>query len=742
MMKEKRSRGKGKSKGRHNKNIEEQRLRIVIIGICTILGFLIIRLGWIMLVKGELYSAKAEVEWNSQISVTAKRGDILDRNETPLVTSANVYRIDLDLKALDTFLEDNEISLDEACDEITAILEIDRSIVYEALNTKNEDGELPSYVPLIRAINKDKADRIEELELFGVMVSRDTERYYPNGKFLANTLGSINSEGDGLTGIELQYDDYLAGIAGMKIGGFDNAGNKIPFEQYEFTPPINGKDALLTIDGNIQSIAEKVAEKGLQENVATGVHILVMNPNTGEILAMVNKPDYDPNNPYDGYENFAGDTENDQIQNMWRNGIVSDTFEPGSTFKNITMIAALEEGITHEGEIFECNGGVHFGDDYVKCWNLGGHGKQTLPEILKNSCNVGFMVLGERLGIETLNKYIDKLGFGRVTGVDLPGEAEGIVKASEDVSPIDLATISFGQTNTVTVMQIMQSFNAIANGGDLIQPHIMKEISYLDDKTNTRIVEESFKPKITKDVLSEEKTSILRGYLERTATQDGPAGSFVKGYDVGLKTGTAEKPDPINGGYSGDKYIASAIALAPVDAPEITAFISVDEPSTGIYYGGQVASPLMKELLGEIFKYMDSPMAEDKFTVAKNVIVPDVRNLGLEEAEKILLENGLTYTVEGNGDTITSMDIYPGVSVKDGTEIKVYAKSNGKIEKEVIVPDLKGTTAEFATSVLNNLGLKCTIEGQGVVYHQDIAQGTVVKKNTNVKLTLKEGLEY
>ena len=457
---------------------------------------------------------------------------------------------------------------------------------------------------------------------------------------------------------------------------------------------------------------------------------------------MVNKPDYDPNKPYDGYETFAGETENDKIQNMWRNSIVSDTFEPGSTFKNVTMIAALEEEVTYESEVFHCDGSVKFGDTNVRCWKTSGHGSQTLPEILANSCNVGFMTLGERLGAEKLNKYIEKLGFGRITGIDLPGEAAGIIKPTDQISEIDLATIAFGQTNTVTAIQLMQAFNAIANGGDLVQPHIMKEISHDDDENGARVIDETFNPKVVKDVLSEEKTALLRGYLEKTVSNDGPDGSFIQGYDVGGKTGTAEKVDPINGGYSKDKYIASMVALAPIDNPEITAFIAVDEPSTGKYYGGQVASPLMKEMLDEIFKYMNSPTAEGRFEISRNVIVPEIRGMSIEEAKKVLIDNGLDIEVEGNGSVVTSMEVYPGVSVKEGTKIKVYAKSNGKIEKEIMVPELKGCNEEFATTILKNLGLKYTFEGKGNVYHQDIAHGTLVDKNTTLKITLKEESQY
>ena len=732
-----------KKKYKKNKKIigYKSRLYIVSIIVFCLLGFLVLRLAWLTLVSGRALEAKANSEWQKEISVTAKRGDILDRNESVLVSSANVYRIDFDLDSVRNHIEDKDLTMDDIAVKISEVTGVEVDEVLEALNRKNSDGSDASYAPLVRGVTKAVADSADELGIYGLIVSRDVKRYYPNGNFLASALGGINSEGTGLTGIELQYDDYLAGIAGMKIGSYDSWGNRLPFDTYKFTPAIDGSDVITTIDENLQYISEKIAQKGLEEHNAKGVHVLIMDPNNGEVLAMVNKPDYDPNNPFSGYEGFDGETDNDKIQNMWRNWLVSDTFEPGSTFKTVTMIAALEKGVVSDSDTFVCNGSVKFGNTTVHCWKHEGHGTQTLAEVLKNSCNVGMMEIGERLGIENLNEYIYKLGFGKTTGIDLPGEASGIVKSSDTVSAIDLATISFGQTNTVTTMQLMTAFNAIANGGDLIQPHIVKEISH-EDESGNRVIDETIKPIIKEDVLSNESTALLRSYLERTVTKDGPDGAFVQGYNIGGKTGTAQKVDPTTGTYSTDKYISSMIALAPVENPQITVFIAVDEPSNGAYYGGEVAAPLMKELFEEVFKYMDSPLAKERFSIYKNVIIPDVRGKSIEEAKEILKENGLEAEVKGNGKTIISMDSYPGSTVKEGTTISITAKDSGQVEKEIIMPDLKGTTEEFATSVLDNLGLVYEFKGEGIVDSQSIANGNKVVKGTKVTITLKKEYEY
>ena len=719
----------------------KSRLYIVSAIVFCLLGFLVFRLAWVMIVSGRSLEAKANSEWQKEVSVTAQRGDILDRNGSVLVSSANVYRIDFDLDTVRNHIKEKNLTMDDIAVQISDVTGVEVDKVLKALNRKNSDGSDASYAPLIRGVTKAVADSADDLDIYGLIVSRDVKRYYPNENFLASALGGINSEGTGLTGIELQYDEYLAGIAGMKIGAYDSRGNRLPFDTYKFTPAIDGSDIVTTIDENLQYIAEKIAEKGLDQHNAKGVHVLIMDPNNGEILAMVNKPDYDPNDPFSGYESFDGETDNDKIQNMWRNWLVSDTFEPGSTFKTITMIAALEEGLVSDNNIFTCNGSVKFGNTTVHCWKHEGHGTQTLAEVLKNSCNVGMREIGEKLGIDNLNEYIYKLGFGKTTGIDLPGEASGIVKTSDTVSAIDLATISFGQTNTVTALQLMAAFNSIANGGDLIQPHIVKEISH-EDESGNRVIDETIKPTIKKDLLSDENTALLRSYLERTVTKDGPDGSFIQGYNVGGKTGTAQKVDPTTGTYSSDKYISSMVALAPVENPQITVFIAVDEPSNGLYYGGEVAAPLMKELFEEVFKYMDSPLAKERFSIYKNVIIPDVRGKSIEEAKKVLKENGLEAEVKGNGKTIVSMESYPGATVKEGTTISITAKDSGQVEKEIIMPDLKGSTKEFATSILNNLGLVYEFEGEGTVHSQSITSGNKIVKGTKVTITLKKEYEY
>ena len=714
----------------------QKRLTLVVWTIVVVFFILNLRLSYIMIVKRDEYSSRAEEQWTSEVSIDARRGRILDRNGVELAVSANVYRVDFDLNSVRQYLKNNSLTNADIAGKIADAVGMEENKVMEKLETKLASGANAGSATLIRRIEKESADKVNNLNIDGVIVSPDTKRYYPKGEFLAHVLGSTNVDGQGLTGVELQYNEYLSGVPGVRISEIERNEENLSYTISNFTEPIDGKDVTLTTDSKIQAIAEKVAEKGLVDNQAKRVSIMVMNPNNGEILAMVNKPDFDPNNAFDGFEDFSGETDGEKLQKMWRNSLVNDTFEPGSIFKVVTMVTALEEGIASESDTFECGGSLQVGSHTIKCWKTSGHGSQILPQILQNSCNVGFMKLGEKIGKETLNEYIKKLGFGKTTGIDLPGEASGIVKKTESITESDLATISFGQTNTVTAIQYMQAFNALANGGSLIQPHILKEVSHYDN-TSTKIVDETFEPVISKNVLSAESTATLRDYLERTVNEGGSNKSYIEGYHIGGKTGTAQKVNSVTGGYESGKYISSMAAMAPIDSPEITAFISIDEPSNGAYYAGVVTAPLMKILLTDIFNYMDSEFSEDYNAVARDILIPEIRGKSIEEAKKILKYVNLEYNIEGSGESVTNTQPYPGYTVKEGTKITIYtgdAVDNNKVS----MPDLTGFSVTSAEDVLDNLGIKYILEGDGFVIDQSIPAGEVITTGSNVRLTLSD----
>lgn len=734
-----------------------QRMSIAAFALTFVFAILTIRLSYIMMVKRADYAARAEEQWTSEVKIDAIRGRILDRNGKELAVSANVYRVDFDLNSIRNYLKrplkdlkkteidqmksvgipipsgDEGLKTDDIAPAIAKALDLDVAKVKDKLETKLPSGAKAGSATLIRRIEKEQADKVKELSISGVLVSPDTKRYYPNNNFLAHVLGSTNVDGKGLTGIELQYNSSLSGIPGMKIAELDKNNRDLPYTISQFTSPVNGKDVTLTIDENIQNFAEKAAQQAYEDNKALAVSILVMDPKTGEVLAMVNKPDFDPNNPFEGSESFEGATEREKVQKMWRNRLVNDTFEPGSIFKVFTAITGLEENVVNKDTKFVDNGSIAVGGINPKCWKAGGHGTQSFPEIIQNSCNVAFVQLGLMIGKEKLCEYIDKFGFGKASGIDLPGEAKGIVKSVGKVSEADLATIAFGQTNTVNSVQYMAAFNAVANGGTLIQPHLMKEVTH-DDENGVNIVDETFKPK-TNTVASPEKTAELRTYLESVVTGGSGTATFIEGYHIGGKTGTAQKV--VNGVYGAGKYISSFVGMAPVDDPKVTIMVTIDEPSNGVYYAAQVAVPPAKTLFTDIFNYLDSKFASENLgQITRDVVIPEIRGMKIADAKKALKDAKLDFNIDGEGESVINITPYPGYSVKEGSKINLYTSSDATYNNNVVMPDVRGYSKEDATSLLNNLGIVASFEGSGMVSEQDISQGEVITKGTTVKLTL------
>ncbi|SHF05870.1 stage V sporulation protein D [Clostridium fallax] len=716
----------------------KKRMWVTVIFLLTIFLVLTCRLTYVMIFKGKELSKKAVEQWTSEVRIDARRGKILDRNGEELAVSANVYRIDFDLNSIRSYLKKNELNYEDIATKIAEAVDMETEDVVKKLDTRLPSGDVAGAATLLRRIEKDKADKVRDLNIKGVIVSPDTKRYYPNDNFLSHVLGSTNVDGKGLTGIELQYNDVLSGKPGVRMAEIDKRSDELPYTISTFTAPENGSDLILTIDEQIQFFAEKAADIALKDNKAKTVSVIVMDPNNGEILAMSNKPDFNPNTPYEGAENFEGKNSMDKLQKMWRNRSVSDSFEPGSIFKVITAIAGLEENVADKGETYVCGGSTTVQNRRIKCWKSGGHGTQSFSDILKNSCNVGLIQLGQSIGKEKLNEYIKKFGLGKKSGVDLPGEAKGIIKATKDITEIDLATISFGQTDTVNPIQFLTAFNAIANGGTLIQPHIMKEVVHTGEN-GEKVVEKNFKPK-TEKVVSEEKTKILREYLERVVTEGSAKNTKIEGYTIGGKTGTAQKVNPENGTYEAGKYISSFVAMTPIDKPKITIMISIDEPSTGVYYAGQITTPIAKMLFTDIFNYYGENIPKDEVE-EKKILIPDVRGMTIKDGKKLLIDSGLEFDIEGNGELITDINPKPGYSVKEGTKINLYSEETSNYNKDVVVPDFINKSKESTMKILESLGLKGKFEGNGTtIIEQSIKAYETVTKGTTIKFKLSEEL--
>jgi len=562
------------------------------------------RLTYIMVAKADTYKQTALKQRTIDITISPKRGNIFDRNGELLATSLSAFRVDVDMNALTNSLKTKKMSKDDLVNKLSSILNMSSTSINNILYPQRADGSKIKFAILARQIDKSQADKIKALELNGLIISSDTKREYPNNNFLSSVLGYTNLEGNGVAGVELSYNKELCGIPGKKELETDKNQKQLPYNDSLYVAPIDGKDIYLTIDKKIQLYAEQAAQETLTQNKAKSVTITVMDPKTGEILAMVNKPDYDPNNPHAKPPSGVSQT----IDQLWQNNAVQSNFEPGSIFKVITAYTGLASGTVTDinAYSFECNGIKYVDKVPINCWQQNGHGGENFIDILKNSCNVGFMELGAKIGKENLYKYINLFGFGQKTGIDLPGEASGIVTDINKVHNVELANISFGQGIAVTSVQYMAAFNAVANGGTWIRPHIMSKIAHTKD--GNPVTDKNYDNLGSKKILDPNLINTLKIGLRAVVQDQKGVGhnADIPGYDIAGKTGTAQIAGKT--GYDHSKYMASFAGMAPVSDPKITLLVSVNQPDSenDSYYASTVAAPVAKTLYQQIFNYLAS----------------------------------------------------------------------------------------------------------------------------------------
>ena len=686
------------------------------------------RYAWVQIVWSPKLQQWAKDQWTNDIRIAAKRGKILDRNGNALAVSGNVERVDAFLKDIRNAEKNKKLTVDEIAEKLAPILGMKKEDIAAKLNKKLPNGLPVACVTIARRIEKDAGNKVRELNLPGIIVSEDTKRYYPNGNFLAQVIGNTNVDGDGRCGLELEYNDELKGVPGRYVGETDAYHRELSYSSAEYIPPKNGNDLVLTIDQYIQYYTEKAVEKGLVEYKAKEITAIVMDPKTGEILAMVDKPDYNPNNPVVG--NAA-----DAIK-TWKNSAVNENFEPGSILKVITAAAAIEENVVNDSSRFDCTGMYKVADRIIHCWRRQGHGIQTFAQILQNSCNVGFMKVGELLGKEKLYKYYNAFGLGKKTGIDLPGEEKGILRPVEKVGPVELATEAFGQGISVTPIQYITAFAAVANNGKLMQPHIVKRITYTDDNGNTEVIKD-IQPTVVRQAVSEETAKKLRSYLESVVTVGGAKKAYIAGYHIAGKTGTAQKV--VNGKYAPGKYISSFAAMVPANDPKFVVLISIDEPDPSNYYSGSTAAPLAKGLFEDLFRYLNiQPDTTGTQAEVDNVIIPEVRGLNQSDAEAALRKNNLDFEIQGSGSIIYDVSPKPGVAVAENTKIVLYLGNEKNPSEKISMPDFKGMTKKEILETAKSIGINVTFIGDGIGTSQDIAGGTSVEKNTTVKIILEQ----
>ena len=719
------------------------KLRIVFF---CIFGLLLVRIGWLQFVDGEELKRREYSQSTSSTLISAKRGTIYDSTGKALAISVDVDTISVNpsyIKAKGTDGKTDEEATEELkqkmADAFASIFDIDRDEVYKKLTSSNSVETI---------ISKVDTDKVAELEKWlddnkartGVNIDADVKRYYPYDNLASNVIGFCGSNNQGLDGIELSYDDILKGTSGKLTTAIDVTRDAIPDKNEEYIAPENGSNIYLTIDSNIQTIAEKYLKQAVEENECErGGNVIIMNPTDGSILAMATYPDYNLNDPYtpnswysNGWDKLSEQEQTNQLYSMWRNRAVLDTYEPGSTFKVITASIGLEENVveTDTANDFYCSGHEIVADRQINCSNSYGHGSQTLRNALENSCNPALIQLGQRIGVNTFYKYLKAYGFFDKTGIDLPSEGTSSFWNEEDVGPVELATMSFGQRFTITPLQLITAVSSIANDGKLVTPHVVKQIENTQTGTITNI-----ETKEVRQVISEETANKMKDLMKSVVEEGGGSYAQVKGYSIGGKTGTSE-PNP---NRLEDGYVASFIAIAPVENVEIVVLLTLYAPQVSNHYGGSIAAPAVSQILTEVLPYLDIPSNDNiDSSNIETISTPDVVNKTVAEAQKILQEAGLEYSTSASADDIVKEQVPPkGTALTEGGIVKLYVEGNDERVSQS-VPDLKGVTFEQAQIMLKAKNLNISSTGSGIVIAQDPQAGTSVDEGTVINVTLQQ----
>lgn len=634
---------------------------IVAVVVMLVAAALTVRLGYLMIFKSEDYAARAKALHERERAIKAKRGNIYDANGILLATNKPVCTISV----IHAQITDPE--------RVIQVLSKELGLSEERVRKRVE--KVSSIERIKSNVDKEIADRIREYDLDGVMVDEDYKRYYPYDSLASKVLGFTGSDNQGVIGLEVKYDKYLKGIDGRILTLTTAYGVEIKNAAEDRIEPQAGNDLHLSLDINIQKYAEQAALKVREQKNAKSVKLIVMNPQNGEIYAMVNVPEFNLNDPYTLLDEIADDYEgqtlspnklNELLNGMWRNSCISDTYEPGSAFKIITAAAALEANLVKLTDSFFCPGYKKVEDRIIRCHKKGGHGSQNFIDGIKNSCNPVFMEIGARLGPEKTYYYYDKFGLFDKTGIDLPGEAGSIMHKLEDIKPVELATMSFGQSFQITPLQLLRAVSAIINGGKLITPHFGVSIRSADGS----YIKELDYP-VIENAISKESSETMKELLEAVVYDGTGKRAYLPGFRIGGKTATSEKLPRGNG-----KYISSFVGFAPADDPQVLAIVLIDEP-TGIYYGGAIAAPVIGELFDNILPYLG---IEERYTEeemkrfnAGSIEVPDFVGKSRDEVKKLMkiYEFGEAYTI-GEGDIVIEQFPLPGEKVNKKSDIILY----------------------------------------------------------------------
>lgn len=725
-------------------------LIVLIVMVALGFGLIVVSLIRLQLVDGAELQKAAVDQQLRDTTISAQRGTIYDRNMKPLAQSATVWKVVLAPAYID---KDDETLRRKLSTGLADILGLDAEDIY-----KRTEGT--SYYDVLKTkVETDVKDRlvqfIEENDLGNtIQLQEDYKRYYPFGSFASTILGFTGTDGQGLAGLEAYYDEYLSGTAGRLVTAKNAVGTDMPFQYEQKVEAQDGYNLVLTIDEVVQHYLEQALEEGVEnnkvENRATGI---VMNVKTGEIVAMAVKGDYDPNNPFviadeEERARIAELPEEEQqeatsaaLQAQWRNKAVSDTYYPGSVFKMVTLSMALEENVATEETTFTCTGSYVpvQGERAINCHNTSGHGTQTLVQGTMNSCNPFFIYLGQLLGTETFFDYFEAFGFTQKTGIDLPGEAstKGLYH-DRDMSLMDLAVESFGQNFSITPIQMITACAAIANGGYLVQPHVVSQI--VDNDGN---IIKTADTTVKRQVISEETSKRVSKILQENATSGTAKNGYVAGYRIAGKTGTSEKVGADGKVGSDNKYIASYCGFAPADDPQYAVLVFFDEPTGDSYYGGAVAGPVFAKIMEEILPYLN---VETKYTEDEagsvGVSAPNVIGKTVSEATNELTNSGLKILVKGSGDTVIAQTPDHGSSVPSGGTVVVYT-DEASMNQTVTVPNFTNRSLSDVNYLAAQAGLNIKVTGAynssaATARTQDYAAGEQIKPGTVITVNFVE----
>ncbi len=693
----------------------KKRLLFVFFFTVILMLALVLRLGWIQFVMAEELQAKAWEQWNRSIPAPSSRGDIYDRDGQLLAGSATVETV----VAIPPQVNDPAFT----ARTLAPVLDMSQERIFELLTQER------AAVYLKRRVDEEVADEVRILNLPGITFTQEPKRYYPNSNLLSQLLGFVGTD-QGWAGLEVYYEEVLEGRDGSIMYPTDNRGREIPGVR-RFIPPKEGKDLHLTIDETIQFIVERELSRAMVEYDPKRVMALAVNPQSGEVLASASKPDFDPNR-YNEYNN-----------DYWRLFPVTDTFEPGSTFKLITLAAAMEENLFDENEPFYCSGSVKVAGQTIRCWtsHKGGHGSIDFAESVYHSCNPAFIELGEKLGAEQLFDYIRAFGFGLPTGVDYPGEGQGQIFRPEQIGPVELATSSFGQGLSVTPLQQVMAVSAFANGGRLMRPYFVQEIT--DGEGETLVQQD---PEVIRQVISAKTAERVTRTMEGVVEEGSGVNAGIEGYRVAGKTGTAQKVS--EGSYVAGEYVLSFIGFAPVEDPQVLLYVAIDGAKRGPQWGSQVSAPLFHSIMKDALSYLEIPPSqipeEDNDQEPERLVnVPDLKGLTMDEAGALLDTKGLLVRLVGNDGVIVDQTPKAGARVPMQTNIVIYLDDLFREEaaNQIVLPDLKGMTVKEAGEILGHIGLKMERKGSGIVFDQEPAPGTLIEQDSVVQVRFSSPLD-